>query len=87
MNFAVSVDGKMWQAALVIEPLVEPDRAPQPQYQFSYPAVIQTRDGLVHVTYTWHRRQIRHAVVNPRKPVLFDMVHGNWPSAMGVESR
>jgi predicted neuraminidase len=59
LNVAVSSDGKLWQSALILEN--DPD-APS---GFAYPAVIQTRDGLVHITYTWERRRIKHVVVDP----------------------
>lgn len=70
LNVAVSSDGKTWKAALVLEN--------QPG-EYSYPAVIQTADGLVHVTYTWKRQRIKHVVIDPRKLVLREMPDGRWP--------
>ncbi len=70
LNVAVSSDGKKWQAALVLEN--EPG-------EYSYPAVIQTRDGLVHATYTWKRRRVKHVVIDPAKLVLEDISDGEWP--------
>ena len=29
--------------------------------------MIQTTDGLVHMTYTWNRRRIKHVVVDPAR--------------------
>jgi predicted neuraminidase len=71
LNVAVSVDGRQWQAALVLE-----EQAGQ---EFSYPAVIQTSDGLVHLTYTWKRQRIKHAVVDPARLELRPIVDGQWP--------
>ncbi len=68
---AVSSDGQRWQAALVLEDT--------PGAEFSYPAVIQTRDGLAHITYTWKRARIKHVVVDPAKLVLRDIRNGEWP--------
>lgn len=70
LNVAVSQDGRRWFAAGVLEN--EPG-------EFSYPAVIQTRDGLVHITYTWKRRKVRHVVLDPSKLVLREIVEGRWP--------
>lgn len=70
LNVAVSSDGKTWKAALVLEN--------QPG-EYSYPAVIQTADGLVHITYTWKRQRIKHVVIDPRSLVLRDMPDGRWP--------
>ncbi|MCX7723102.1 MAG: exo-alpha-sialidase [Verrucomicrobiae bacterium] len=74
LNVAVSDDGLHWQAALVLED--------EPNSQFSYPAVIQTRDGLVHITYTWKRLRIKHVVIDPSKLKLRPIVDGVWP---GIE--
>jgi predicted neuraminidase len=66
----VSVDGREWKAALILENAAG---------EYSYPAVIQTKDGLVHVTYTWKRTRIRHAIIDPARFVLRDMPDGRWP--------
>lgn len=70
LNVAVSSDGKSWKAALVLED--------QPG-EYSYPAVIQTSDNLVHVTYTWKRQRIKHVVIDPTKLTTRDMTDGHWP--------
>ena len=35
--------------------------------EYSYPAIIQTREDLVHVTYTWKRQRIKHVIIDPQK--------------------
>jgi predicted neuraminidase len=70
LNIAVSLDGQKWQAALVLE---------NTEGEFSYPAVIQTSDGKVHVTYTWKRDRIKHVVIDPQKLALRPIVDGVWP--------
>ncbi len=71
LNIAISQDGLAWGAALVLE------RDPG---EYSYPAVVQTADGLVHVTYTWRRERIRHVVVDPAKLTVTPMTDGVWPA-------
>ncbi len=72
LNVAVSLDGKTWQAALVLE-------AGKSNDEYSYPAVIQTSDGLVHITYTWNRKKVKHVVIDPKKLSLKEMKDGVWP--------
>jgi predicted neuraminidase len=59
LRVALSSDGREWTRVLTLE-----NEAGQ---EFSYPAVIQSRDGRVHVTYTWKRRLVRHVVIDPQK--------------------
>jgi|ERR1044071_1548337 predicted neuraminidase len=58
LRLAVSADGKEWKEVVTLED--------EPGKEFSYPAIIQTRDGRAHVVYTWKRQRIRHAVVDPK---------------------
>lgn len=74
LNVAVSPDGKNWSSALVLE---DNPKAPN---GFAYPAVIQTSDGLVHITYTWERKRIKHVVIDPTKLELRPIVNGKWPN-------
>ena len=55
---AISRDGRAWRKVLTLED--------QPG-EYSYPAVIQTSDGRVHVTYTWKRQRVKHVVIDPAK--------------------
>jgi predicted neuraminidase len=56
---ALSDDGVHWRRVLTLEH--------SPKDEFSYPAVIQTHDGLVHVSYTWKRQRIKHVVIDPKR--------------------
>ncbi len=58
VNIALSEDGTSWRQVLTLEshPLDE---------GYAYPAVIQTRDGRVHISYTWDRKRIRYIVLDP----------------------
>ena len=71
LNVAISADAVHWRAAVVLED--------QPG-EYSYPAVIQTADGRVHVTYTWKRQRIKHVEIDPAafKPRDF-AADGQWP--------
>jgi predicted neuraminidase len=71
LNVAVSKDGKNWEAALILEK--------RESGEYSYPAVIQTADGLVHATYTWQRKKIRHVIIDPAKLNLRPILESKWP--------
>jgi predicted neuraminidase len=60
LDVATSTDGVNWTHVLTLE-----DKPIGNGY--AYPAVIQTSDGLVHITYTWDRTHIKHVVLDPKK--------------------
>ncbi|MEZ0274793.1 MAG: exo-alpha-sialidase, partial [Roseimicrobium sp.] len=70
LNLASSKDARSWNSALVLES--DPG-------EYSYPAIIQTSDGLVHITYTWKRQKVKHVVVDPAKLTGKPIVNGEWP--------
>lgn len=59
LNVAISHDGKNWSAALVLED--------SPVSQYSYPSVIQSADGMIHIVYTWRRQRVKYVKVDPSK--------------------
>lgn len=56
ISVAISLDGKSWKDIATLEN--------EPGEEFSYPAVIQTSDGKVHITYTWKRKKIKHVILS-----------------------
>jgi predicted neuraminidase len=70
LNVAISEDGKTWQAAFTLE---------NTPGEYSYPAVIQSADGLVHITYTWKRLRVKHVVLDPKKLPLRPLDAFNKP--------
>ena len=72
LHVAMSKDGENWEAVMILEN--------EPGQEFSYPAVVQTSDGLVHITYTWKRRRVKHVAFDPAKVESTPIVEGVWPS-------
>ncbi len=59
LNLARSQDdGKTWQRVALLE---------DGPGEFSYPAIIQSADGRLHVAYTWNRRHIKYETFDPAK--------------------
>lgn len=53
---ALSGDGNRWTPVVTLE---------NQAGEYSYPAVIQTKNRQVHILYTWQRKGIRHVVLDP----------------------
>lgn len=60
LNLALSEDGKSWTPVMTLENEPIEDG-------YAYPAIIQSADGLVHITYTYNRRSIKYVVVDPNE--------------------
>lgn len=54
LNLAVSKDGSHWTDVLTLE---------SKPGEYSYPSIIQGKDGHLHCIYTWHRTHIRYQEV------------------------
>jgi predicted neuraminidase len=78
LNLSISKDGKTWYAAAILED--------SPISQYSYPSIIQTQDGMIHVVYTWRREKIKHAVIDPSKLKLKKIKKGVWPEMKGYKA-
>lgn len=59
VSIALSDDGAHWQHALTLED--------SPIDQYSYPAIIQGRDGTLHCVYTWRRLRIAYKQIDLQK--------------------
>ena len=58
LNIAQSVDGKNWKDILVLEDGTKEE--------YSYPAIIQSSDGKVHISYTFDRKNIKYLVFDKK---------------------
>lgn len=63
LTLAMSKDGKTWEEVVELESLSTPGVTKEDEY--SYPSIIQTEDGLVHIVYTWNRKTVKHVVIDP----------------------
>lgn len=74
LNVSVSPDGLNWLASLVLED--------DHTGQYSYPSVIQSKDGKVHIVYTWYRKKIKYVELDPSKLPTDKIENGVWPDSI-----
>jgi predicted neuraminidase len=56
LNLAISENGNDWKPVMTLE---------RQEGEYSYPAIIQAKNGMVHVTYTYQRKSVKHVVIDP----------------------
>ena len=71
LNVSYSKDGKTWFAAVVLEN--------SPIGEYSYPSIIQSADGMVHIVYTWRRQKVKYVKIDPSKLEGKKIENGVWP--------
>ncbi len=59
LSLAISDDGTHWRHLLTLED--------SPVSQYSYPAIIQGKDGKLHCIYTWRRQRVAYQEVDLKK--------------------
>ena len=57
LSILKSRDGMKWEHWITLED--------SPIHQYSYPSIIQSRDGHIHVVYTWRRQRVKHVELIP----------------------
>lgn len=55
LNIAVSNDGVNWKMIMTLEN--------SPVSQYSYPSIIQGKDGRIHAVYTWRRQRVKYVEI------------------------
>lgn len=55
LNVAQSSDGKSWKDIMILED--------GKKEEYSYPAIIQSSDGKIHISYTYDRKNIKYLVI------------------------
>lgn len=58
LNVAISDDGTDWLPVLTLE---------NQKGEYSYPAIIQSSDEMLHITYTYDRKTVKYMLVHPDK--------------------
>jgi predicted neuraminidase len=76
LHLAISNDGINWNAVAMLE------NDKNTEHEYSYPAIIQTKDGLVHITYTYKRELIKYIVVDPNKIKSKPIQKRQWPASV-----
>ncbi|QDH78971.1 sialidase [Echinicola soli] len=71
LNVSISEDGIHWNASLILED--------SEISQYSYPSIIQSSDGMVHIVYTWRRERIKYVKIDPSKMTSLPIKDGQWP--------
>jgi len=71
LNVALSDDGIHWEASLILED--------SPIGEYSYPSVIQGKDGMVHIVYTWRREKVKYVKIAPSQLSRALFKNGLWP--------
>jgi predicted neuraminidase len=64
LNVAISEEGMMWSPVVTLEKTSQAENSDR-SVEYSYPAVIQTQDGNIHITYTYHRKGVKHVILDP----------------------
>jgi len=77
LNLSISDDGINWKATLILED--------SKISQYSYPSIIQSSDGMVHIVYTWRREKLKYVKIDPSKLKAIPIKNGIWPGQEGVE--